>query len=536
MGFFKKLRTVREFGLINAAEASVLSFLIVSIIGAGALWATEHGRTVHVKEPVLQKTELRVVEPNTTNTSIDKTIRKETHVYTADITKTGESFIDMWFTSVSALCVTGLTSTDFAKFTLPGQVIVLILIQMGGLGIIVFTSIFALLVARGISEREVFKDLLSGILDTRDHAVERMIRHIVKYTIIFEGIGALVMGFYLSSFEQPELLNGINPWWWAIFHSVSAFNNAGFALLNNNLVNFVADPIINYTIASLIILGGIGYPVIIAIHAGMRKWWNKEDEKQKKLEVDVKGVVASPVQTRIAIMGTIILLFVGTAIPLFVDWNNPALGEFSGVEKLTAAFFQSVSTRTAGFNTVDIGSLHVATLFLFMLLMYIGANPAGTAGGIKIPTLAVLYGYIKDWFQKPGQPVQLFHRNVSKFALSHAIRLFFFSSIFISTVIFLICLNEAKYIITPDPTFNFLKVAFEVVSAFGTVGLSMGFAGGVTSFSAILSPFSKFLLIVTMLFGRLGPLTILASLPWKRRYLGHAPSPDFEDAEKIQIG
>lgn len=530
------MKLFKNFSLMNAAEATVISFFLMSLIGGAALWVSENNRTVNVKEPVLQSTELKTINTSSNKQVIDTTPREETHVYTVDKKQQGETFIDMWFTSVSALCVTGLTSTDFSEFTIAGQVITMILIQMGGLGIIVFTSLFAFLIARGLSERQVFKGLLAGILDTEDRAVERMIKHIVKYTFIFEGTAFLVMGVHLQWFADPTLLNGINPWWWSLFHSVSAFNNAGFGLMNNNLVNYVFDPVINFTVAGLIILGGIGYPVIIAIHTGFRKKMAKSDSKQATMEEDVKDVVASPVQIRVALIGTVLLLAIGTFIPMAIEWNNPIMADYTIMQKFTAAFFQSVSTRTAGFNTIDIGALHVATLFLFMLLMYIGANPAGTAGGIKIPTVAVLYGFIKDWFQKPGEPVKLFRSNISKFAVSHAVRLFFFSTFFIAGIIFLISLAEAKYMITPDPTFNFLKVAFEVVSAFGTVGLSMGFSGGVTSFSAILTPFSKFLLILTMLLGRVGPLTLLAALPWKRKYANHPPSPDHENTEKIQIG
>jgi trk system potassium uptake protein len=523
----------RPFSSLNAAEATVLSFLFMSLIGGIAIWGTEMHRDVVVKEPYLQRVMLTPADSDGASASLRP--RTEMHTFTREARRKGETFIDTLFTSVSALCVTGLISTDFSRFTLAGQMITLVLIQMGGLGIIVFTSIFALLIARGLSERETFRDLLAGILDTDGHKVWHMIRHVILYTIVFEGLGFLIMGLHLNA--NPELIGDTNPWWWALFHSVSAFNNAGFGLMNNNLMSFVKDPVINLTIAALIILGGLGYPVLIAIHAFMRrKLVRHKDEIQRLLDEDVQGVVASPVQTKVAIWGSLFFLALGTFIPLTLEWGSPMMREFNWAQKLMIAFFQSASTRTAGFNTVDIGALGTSTLILFMVLMYIGANPAGTAGGIKIPTVAVLYGYVKDWFKEPGQPVMLFSHRISKFALSHAIRLFFFSTLFIGLVVFLITAAESRYLITPDPMFNFTKIIFEVISAFGTVGLSMGYAGGVTSFAAIMTPFSKLLIILTMLFGRLGPLTILASLPWKRRFAGHPPSPDFENTEKIQIG
>jgi len=250
----------------------------------------------------------------------------------------------------------------------------------------------------------------------------------------------------------------------------------------------------------------------------------------------VKDVTASSVQTKIAIGGTLILLAGGTLAPLLFDWNNPSFTGYTLSQKILILFFQSASTRTAGFNTVDIGALSAATTFLYMGLMFVGANPAGTAGGIKIPTVAVLYGYMRDWFRKPGEAVTLFGSRISKFALSHAIRLYFFSTLTLALVALLIFVAENKYITTPDPIINLHKLGFEIVSAFGTVGMSMGFPGAVTSLSAILTPLSKALIIFLMLFGRLGPLTILAALPLKGEAEKHPLSPDYEDAEKIQIG
>lgn len=519
--------------VLTAAEATVLSFVLMSFIGGGILWYTESGRTVVAQVPVLQAVTVQPVEPLAPG--VDAKPVTQLHTFTHPVTYKGETFIDTLFTSVSALCVTGLISTDFSQWTLTGQIITMVLIQMGGLGIILFTSFFAMLVVQGVSERESLKSLLAGILDTDVLKVRAMLRHVAIYTFFFEFLGFLIMGLHLNA--NPAGIGDTNPWWWALFHSVSAFNNAGFGLMNNNLVNFVRDPVINMTIAALIIAGGLGYPVLIAIHAFIRrKMVSHNDRVQRALDEDVAGVVASPVQTRVAIAGSILLLAVGTFIPLIVEWNNPILQEYNLPQKIMVAFFQSTSTRTAGFNTIDVGALGTSTVFLYMALMYIGANPAGTAGGIKIPTMAVLYGYIKDWFVKPGQPVRLFGRGISKFAVSHAVRLFFFSMLFIAMVTFLIGVAESRYLTTPDPIFNFTKVLFEIFSAFGTVGLTMGFPGGVTSFSGIMTPFSKSLLILTMLFGRLGPLTILAALPWKRKTNNEPLSPDFEQTEKLQIG
>lgn len=532
------LKTIlRKITWLNAAEATVISFVLASLIGGTALWYTESKRDVSFKYPVLEKVSTVRENPDPSLTPAREL--EESVTYIKDTNINGLTFVDAWFTAVSALCVTGLTSTDFSQFTLPGQIITMILIQMGGLGIIVFTSLLALAVVRGLSEKMSMKTFLSGILDTNHDDVGNMLKHVSLYTLVFEGSAFLIMGIHLQWFSNPALLKGINPWWWSLFHSVSAFNNAGFGLLNDNLMGFVKDPVINMVIAGLIILGGLGYPVLISIHAVLRKTFihkTGQDQKLLKLEEDIKDVVASPLQTRIAIWGTIILLSLGTFIPMILDYNNPVYANYTLPEKLMANFFQSVSTRTAGFNTIDVGALTYGTLMLFCALMFIGANPAGTAGGIKIPTLGVLYAYMKDWFKAPGQPVQIFQRTISKFALSHAVRLFFFSTIFVFLIVFLICSIENAYMFTPDNAFNFMKVVFETFSAFGTVGLSMGFPGGVTSFSAILSPISKILIIITMLFGRIGPLTVLAAHPTKRAHANITNSPDFPDAQKIQIG
>ncbi len=517
----------------SATQLSVISFLLMSLIGGLLIWSTERNRIVTEEVPAAQK----VIVYQKVNNNLVTNPQEQIYTFTKPQKQKGENFIDTLFTAVSALCVTGLNSTDFSRFTIYGQIITMILIQMGGLGIILFTSIFAMSVARGLSEHANFRKLMSGILDTNENSVRDMIKHVVIYTFLFEGLATLIMGLHLQFSNAGKLLNGINPWWWSLFHSVSAFNNAGFGLLNNNLSSFVTDPVINLTIAGLIILGGLGYPVLIGIHVFMRgKLIRKKDREQKKLIADMQSVSASSVQIRVALVGTVLLLALGTIFPLLEESHKALLSHYTLSQQILITFFQSVSTRTAGFNTIDIGLLGIATLFLYILLMYIGTNPAGTGGGIKIPTVAVLYGYLKDWFSKPGQPIKLLGKNVSKFAVSHAIRLFFLSIITISIITFTICFIEGKWLITPDPLFSFMKILFEVVSAFGTVGLSMGFPGGVASFSAILSPVSKLLIIITMLIGRLGPLTILASLPWKKEPSEKELSPDFPDAQRIQIG
>lgn len=533
--FILKLLKITKINVFSAVQLTVISFLIMSFIGGGILFFTERNNEFIYKKPELREVTVR---PNTSledplNEDIELFESVETHTFIKEEKREGINLVDAWFTSVSALCVTGLVTIDFSQFSIAGQVTVMILIQMGGLGIILFTSVIAMAVFRGLSEQNSLKSFLSSIMDTDHNDVVEMIKYVIGYTIFFEGTAVLIMGSYLQWFADPSLLNGQNPWWWALFHSVSAFNNAGFSLMNNNVMNFVKDPVINLVIGGLIILGGLGYPVLIAFYAWFRK--TITHRSNNSIQQNVAGV-ASLVQIRVAVIGTIIFIGLGMIVPLITELNNPILGDYNILQKIMIHWFQSVSTRTAGFNSIDIGSLHIATIFLYCALMFVGANPAGTAGGIKIPTVAVLYGYLKDWFMKPGRPVEIMGRNISKFAVSHAIRLFFFSIIFITIIIFGITVFEAEYLITPDPIFNFQKVMFEVFSAFGTVGLSMGYKDGVTSFAGIMSDPSKILLIVTMLFGRVGPLTILQALPWKHPDAHQSMSPDFDNSDRVQIG
>lgn len=475
----------------NSARATIWSFFIITGLGALIIYWSEQDRPVvspHYRPAA--KTEL-ILPPSSLEFKQDQ----------------GESFIDALFISTSAVCVTGLISTDFSQFSLTGKITVLLLIQMGGLGIILATSFFAYLFAANLSRRLALNDLLSRVLDADSKYLERMIKHIFLYTVVIELSGFLILGAYLS-LAKIELV-GIHPWWWAAFHAISAFNNAGFSLMGNNLMSFAADPVICITLMILIVLGGLGYPVLIACHAAFSR---KLRGNGRKLAVDLARVQCSSVQTRIAFVGSIMLILIGTMAILLMSDLHGSLGK-----RLLVSAFHSVSARTAGFNTIELSYLSTAALFVIMVLMFIGANPGGTAGGIKITTVAVLWGYIKNTLREPWQHVILLQRKVERTSVAYSIRLLFFSMMFITAIIFLICFFESKNLANINAEFNFLKIVFEVFSAFGTVGLSLGFSGGNLSFAAILTPVSKILLIFTMLFGRLGALTILSAIPWWKR-------------------
>ncbi|MEE4379398.1 MAG: potassium transporter TrkG [Candidatus Competibacteraceae bacterium] len=514
---------------LSSAELALLSFLSVSLLGAVTLMWTEHGHMTTDAYPIHRDVVIREVESGVE--------RQEVHTSVAFKEVKGLRFVDAWFTSTSALCVTGLTTIDFSQFTLAGQLIVLLLIQSGGLGIFVLTAILVVSVFQGVEQNVSFRAILASTVDSSHRDALTMLKYIVCYSVVLEGMGILVMGVYLEWFAVNPPIGNLNPWWWALFHSLSAFNNAGFSLMVNNLESFAFDPVINLTISLLIILGGLGYPVLIAFFVYARRFLScRKESKGESNDAQSIAGVASVVQIKVAVYGTLILLIVGTVLTYWVEFENSIKGHPHPVLEILPAWFQSVSIRTAGFNTVDIGDMHVPTLFLFIVLMFIGGNPAGTAGGVKIPTIVVLFAYIVDWFKKPGEPVRLFGQPVSRFAVSHAIRLFFFGIVFVALTTATINYLERHFVITGDPTFSFSKVLFEVVSAFGTVGLSMGFPQGPSSFSALLSDTSKYLIMVTMFFGRIGPLVLLAALPWKRRFANYPPSQDYPGANKVQIG
>lgn len=512
-----------RLSLIHSATLSLIVLLLFSLIGGIVIYASEEHRDVHSKTLIVGDVTL------TPDPELGVSPRHETHTFVKDVEYRGERFIDALFTSVSALTVTGLVSTDFSQFTTAGQVVVLFLIQIGGMGIILFSSIFFIALARGLSRRDSFKTILSGILDTPARAVQQLLWHITLYTVFFEFFGFLVLGLYTRFFADQALLAGYNPWWWSLFHSISAFNNAGFSLVQNNLTNFAANPVVMLTIAFLIIVGGLGFPVLVAIHNRLffRFSWFRS--------LNIKDIVASEVQIKVVITGTIVLLLAGTLFFFIIDGSGPAFVGYSWAQRLLIAFFHSVSSRTAGFNTIDVSLLSTASIFFLMILMFIGANPAGTSGGIKIPTLVVLYGYIKDWFQPPRQPVRLFHRNISRFSVSHAIRIFFASILFLLMIATPMLILENQYLMTPDPVMNLQKILFEIVSAFGTVGMSLGFTGANSSFAILLSPFSKVLLMITMIVGRLGTLVILAAL-FKRKISHEVWTTDYPDAQRVQVG
>ncbi|KXS42671.1 MAG: trk system potassium uptake protein TrkH [Candidatus Frackibacter sp. T328-2] len=393
-------------------------------------------------------------------------------------TASGQSmpFVDALFTATSATAVTGLivenTSTFFSMF---GQIVIMILIQIGGLGIMSMSTLFALLVGKKITLKErlvIQQDLdqfqLSGII--------RLVRYVLMVAFTIEGVGALILFLRLLKDYPP-----LKALYFAIFHAVSAFNNAGFDLFGNSLENFTGDITINLVITTLIILGGIGFAVIAELYS------NKRNFKRYSL------------QTKLVLSVTIFLIIFGTIVVFALEYSNPeTIGDLSLGDKALASYFLSVTPRTAGFNTVPTGALKSSTLFFVIILMFIGASPGSTGGGVKTTTfgavVAVVYAMITG-----RRDIEIFKRRLAKEIIFKALSIIIISLLLIVTVTMILTITEDM---------NFLDLFFETVSAFGTVGLSTGVTGK-------LSIIGKVLITLTMFAGRVGPLTLALAIGYK---------------------
>jgi trk system potassium uptake protein TrkH len=355
-------------------------------------------------------------------------------------------------------------------FSLFGLIVIIALMQVGGLGYMTF-SVFLMLVLRKklfMSERLMVQEALN--ISSAKEVID-ILKKIFAIVFTIEGLGVLIL--FLRWAPELGVSKGLL---YAIFHTVSAFNNAGFALPPNNanLMPYVTDIVINLTITSLIIIGGIGFIVITDIL------------KARKLSLHSKIVIST----------TAMLIAGGTLAILFFEYSNPnTLGPLSIGQKILASYFQAVTPRTAGFNTVDIGSMFAPTLIITMFLMFIGASPGGTGGGIKTTTFAVLLSTIRATLKGLKDTI-MFRRRIPHETVRRA---FTITTLSIFTVI------GAALLLEYFDKFTLMESAFEVFSAFGTVGLSMGI-------TPKLSSIGKLIIIVVMFIGRVGPLTLALSL------------------------
>lgn len=403
------------------------------------------------------------------------------------------SFIDALFEATSAVCVTGLAVVDTGTtFTLFGQIVMLVLIQLGGWGFMASGTLMFIMLGKkiGLKQRLLIQESLNYF---SLQGIIKLVLRIVLITLVVEAIGAIVL-----TIRWAQEISFGKALYYGIFHSISAFNNAGFSLEPNNLSKWVGDPTINIMITLLFMIGGIGFYVITDIFA-------KKNLKKVSLH------------TKIVLLVTLLINVISTLVIFGLEYRNPAtLGNLDLADKWWASYFQAVVTRTAGFNTIDISQLTDSSQAFMIGLMFIGAAPGSTGGGIKVTTFAILLFSL--WAVLTNkEEINVFKRRIPQSLVLRSLSIAVSATIFIFIIFFLLTITERGA--------DVMKIAFETVSAFGTVGLSAGFTGE-------LSPIGRILITIMMLVGKVGPLTMafaLAIHPKDKTKIRYAE-------EKIMIG
>jgi potassium uptake TrkH family protein len=419
----------------------------------------------------------------------------------------GIGFTDAFFTSTSAVCVTGLIVFDTATYFTPlGQIFIVVLIQIGGLGIMTFTSFFGYFFKGGASFGNEFllKELLN---EDKLGEIYKTLLKIITITFIIEAIGVLLI---YNSLDHNQFTGDFQMLGFAVFHSISAFCNAGFSTLSEGLYQpgFRNNYALHYIIAVLIIIGGLGFPIVFNYYRLLnhylsnlyRRFVNQRDYINKPKIININ--------TRLAMMMTMFLLVSGFVFFMFSEYNHSLKG-LSLNGKVAGAFFGSVTTRTAGFNTVDMSMLAPGTIFFYLFLMWVGASPASTGGGIKTTTFAVaILNFISQ--AKGKGRIEIFGRELASESVRRAFAVIFLSFLVIGAAVLSLTISDGQFELT--------KIIFEVVSAFSTVGLSLGI-------TAQLSVTGKWIIIVSMFLGRVGTLTLLVGLFRKmRNFQYHYPT------------
>lgn len=393
--------------------------------------------------------------------------------------------LDALFTATSATCVTGLTVIDVSTtLNVFGQTVLMLLIQIGGLGLMTFMAVFLLIIKNRLSmnEKIAMKELLN---QDKVFNMRKFLLDILYYTLFFEAIGAILISFRMI----PEF--GIfDGGFKAIFLSVSAFCNAGFDTLGTiSLQGYVHDPLMCLTIMSLIVLGGIGFAV----------WFDIRDKIGLLLRREVtlkKFRRMLTLHTKIVLLITLCLITIGAVAIIALEFSNPGtMGNYSLPEKIMTGFFESIALRTAGFTTINYALLTQGSGLVMMILMFIGGSPGGTAGGIKTTTFAVLIIYIVCML-KGREKSTVFRRTVGNGVVIRAMGIFFINLVALFTGIFLLCLFQES---------DFLTICFEAVSAMATVGSSLGL-------TAELGIMGKLVIIMLMYIGRIGISTLILSI------------------------
>ncbi|MCK4259232.1 MAG: Trk family potassium uptake protein [Halanaerobiales bacterium] len=386
------------------------------------------------------------------------------------------SLMDALFTATSATAVTGLIVVNTAShWTVFGKVIIMLLIQIGGFGFMTTSTLVMLLLGKRITlkerlviQEEMNASNLKGLID--------LVRYVVILTLFIEVLGAILLFFKFISMMSP-----VQAVFFGFFHSISAFNNAGFDLFGNSLVNFTTDWYVILVITGLFIIGGIGFAVIAEIY-------NCRQFRKFSLH------------TKVVLTISILLIVIGTIVILGLEYNNPdTLGPLSLSGKVAAAYFQGVTPRTAGFNSIPFSKMTRASIFFITILMFIGSSPGSTGGGVKTTTFGTLL-FVLWAFTRNRDDVVIFQRRLSHMTIFKALVVVMIGILLIIAVVIVLTVTEEM---------EFLDLFFETVSAFGTVGLSTGITGN-------LSLIGRFLIILTMFVGRVGPMTLALAIGEQR--------------------
>ncbi len=398
--------------------------------------------------------------------------------------------VDALFTATSATCVTGLvvvdTGTHLSRF---GQGVVLALIQLGGLGIMTYSSVFLLMAGGRLSFRG--RAIVQETLGKRQgsYSLGRLVRDVFVFALVIEAVGAaLFVTVFARTLPLPQAVEH------AVFHSISAFCNAGFSLYGTSFTQYRGDTLLNLTAMALIVLGGLGFLALEDLADAARA---RRDGHPIRLMLHTKVV-----------LGTTALLTAAGALAVWAFERGNALAGLPWGETLLACLFQSVTARTAGFNTLETGLLTDTTLFFTILLMFVGASPGSCGGGIKTTTFAVVGALFRDRLLARKR-VSLFHRVLPDEVVARSVALLIASFAFVTVVTLALSVLEVGPVPHREQGSSFLGYFFEAVSAFGTVGLSTGVTGS-------LSPPGKLLITLAMFVGRLGPLTLAVAIGRKR--------------------
>ncbi|HOZ21308.1 MAG TPA: TrkH family potassium uptake protein [bacterium] len=391
------------------------------------------------------------------------------------------TLLDTFFIATSATCVTGLAPLDISTaYTFFGNVVILLLIQLGGLGIMTFSTFFAYILAGRLSMRG--RDLIENSISSQPVPyLGRLLKFAVVGTLLIEGVGALILTLRFSQDYPPA-----KALWLGVFHSISAFCNAGLSPFYTSLTGYATDAAVNLTVMFLIVLGGLGFWVLYDLF-----YWRPRGKKRLSLHSKIA----------LGISGWLILI--GACMLLFFERDNTMQG-FSAGGKLLASFFQSITARTAGFNTLPMDKLTNGALVVLIILMVIGASPGSTGGGIKTTTFAIIMASFFTRLRSREQ-VRIFNRGIPEPIVTKAIGISFFWMLAISLAALLLTITESSG--PPDPLArnSMVESVFESFSALGTVGLSMGI-------TSRLSDGGKLLVILLMYVGRIGPVTLAISI------------------------